>query len=59
MENLEPGLELAKGEVVSLFATKIDKVRLIQYPPLSTEIRSDGKHQRARPHTDFGISSLL
>ena len=37
------------------FTTKVDEVRLNHYSPLSTEKLSDGKHQRAWPHTDFGM----
>lgn len=59
MEYLKLDFDLPRGEVVSRFTTKIDEVRLIHYPPLSTEILSDGKHQRAWLHTDFSISSLL
>ena len=41
------------------FTTKVDEVCLNHYSPLSTEKLSDGKHQRALPHTDFGMLKLL
>lgn len=59
MQNLEQGLELPEGELVNRFTTKVDEVRLNHYSPLPTEKLSDGKHQRAWPHTDFGMLTLL
>lgn len=59
MQVLEQGLELPQGELVNRFATKVDEVRLNHYSPLPTEKLSDGKHQRAWPHTDFGMLTLL
>ena len=59
MQNLERGLELSAGELVNRFSTKVDKVRLNHYSPLPTEKLGDGKHQRAWPHTNFGMLTLL
>ena len=59
MQILEKGLELPEGELLNRFTTKVDEVRLNHYSPLPTEKLSDGKHQRAWPHTDFGMLTLL
>ena len=59
MKNLEKGLELPEGELVNRFSTKVDEVRLNHYSPLPTKKLKDGKHQRAWPHTDFGMLTLL
>ena len=59
MQILEQGLELPKGELVNRFTTKVDEVRLNHYSPLPTEKLVDGKHQRAWPHTDFGMLTFL
>ncbi len=59
MQSLEQGLDLSKGELVNRFSTKVDEVRLNYYSPLPTEKLSDGKHQRAWPHTELGMLTLL
>lgn len=59
MQNLQQGLELPEGELINRFTTEFDEVRLNHYSPLPTEKLSDTKHQRAWPHTDFGMLTLL
>lgn len=59
MQDLEQDLELPEGGLVNRFSTKVDEVRLNHYSPLPTEGVSDGKDQRAWPHTDFGMLILL
>ena len=59
MKNIEKGLELPGGELVNRLITKVDEVRLTHYSPLPTEKLNYGKHQRAGPHTDFGMLTLL
>lgn len=56
---LEQELELPKDELVNRSTTKVDELRLNHYSPLPTEKLSDGKHQRAWTHTDFGMLTLL
>ena len=41
------------------FTAKVDVIRLNRYSPLSTAKLNDGKYQRAWPHADFGILTLL
>ena len=59
MQTVEQGLELPKGELADRFSTKVDECRLNYCSPLLTEKLVDGKHQRAWPHTDFGMLTLL
>ena len=59
LQTVEQGLELPKGELVDRFSTKVDECRLNYCSPLPTEKLVDGKHQRAWPHTDFGMLTLL
>jgi isopenicillin N synthase-like dioxygenase len=61
MENLEQGLGLPKGELVSYCCTSpiIDELRMNYYAPISTQKLNTGKYRRAWPHTDFGMITLL
>ena len=59
MQIVEQGLELPKGELVDRFSTKVDECRPNYCSPLPTEKLVDGKHQRAWPHTDFEMLTLL
>lgn len=57
--SLEEGLDLPPGNLTSHCATRVDEVRLNHYSPLPVGKLGDGKHQRAWPHTDFGLITLL